>query len=139
MNLSARQIELLRTTFALLEPKARVAALAYYQRLFALNPTLLLQSERELETESERLLKLLQEATALADRPQQLRALLARPGGGCASYDAGGRNHDVAGEALLWSLSTTLGREFTPEARTAWAGLHAMVGEFRRDQARPSA
>ena len=136
MNLSPRQIELVRSTFTLLEPKASVAVLAYYQKLCALNPGLRAQLQSHLDDESTRLMELLRAAADLADQPGRLRAMLARPGSGCASYDAGGVHHAESGEALLWSLSTTLGKEFTPEARGAWAALHSTLGELAR--ARPT-
>ena len=128
MNLSPRQIEVLRSTFALLEPKSRIAALAYYQKLCALNPALRPRLEHDLDEESEKLVALWRAAADFADRPGLLQAMLAVPGRGCASYDAGGENHAATGEALLWSLATTLGKEFTPEAHGAWAALHAALG-----------
>ena len=132
MNLSPRQIELVRSTFTLLEPKASVAVLAYYQKLCALNPALRAQLQSHLDDESARLMALWRAAADFADQPGRLRAMLAKPGRGCASYDAGGAYHAESGEALLWSLATTLGKEFTPEARGAWAALHSTMGELAR-------
>ena len=132
MNLSPRQIELVRSTFTLLEPKASVAVLAYYQKLCALNPALRAQLQSHLDDESARLMALWRAAADFADQPGRLRAMLAKPGRGCASYDAGGAHHAESGEALLWSLATTLGKEFTPEARGAWAALHSTMGELAR-------
>lgn len=131
MKLSPRQIELVRTTFALLEPKARVAALAYFQRLFTLNPALRSQLGADLDAESDQLMALLREATDCADQPKRLQTLMTAPHRCCASFDVGGAHHGETGEALLWSLGTTLGHEFTPEARVAWAQLHAALGETR--------
>ena len=137
MNLSLRQIELVRSTFTLLEPKAPVAVLAYYQKLCALNPALRGQLQSHLDDESARLMALWRAAADFADQPGRLRAMLARPGSGCASYDAGGAHHAESGEALLWSLATTLGKEFTPEARGAWAALHSAMGELARAHPSP--
>ena len=131
MNLSPRQVELVRSTFASLEPKARIAALAYYQRLFTITPALRSRLPPDIDLESDKLMALLRTAADFADRPRMLQSFLTTQGQGCASYDAGGEHHAAAGEALLWSLATTLGREFTPEARAAWAELHAAMGAMR--------
>lgn len=126
MKLSSREVELIRSTFRLLEPKSGVAALAFYQRLFALDPSRRALWRGDIETEAEQWMNLLREAAELADQP---RALQARFGGaGARWFRAGGTPPSApVGEVLLWSLSTTLGKDFTPEARTAWAALVAVM------------
>lgn len=127
MKLSPREVELIRSTFALLEPKSGVAALAFYQRLFALAPSLRALVRGDIEAEAEQLMSLLRAVTDLADQPQALRARLAGPD--ARLLRAGAEQRAPVGEALLWSLGATLGREFTPEARAAWAALLATVTE----------
>jgi hemoglobin-like flavoprotein len=134
MKLSPRETELVRSTFALVEPKFQIAALAFHQRLFALSPALRSRLRSNIDAESEELMALLRVVVDFADRPAMLRTVLADPDVGCASYDAGAEYHEVVGEALLWSLAMTLGQSFTPEARAAWAELHALVGEILRDR-----
>lgn len=134
MKLSPRETELVRSTFALVEPKFQIAALAFHQRLFALSPALRSRLRSNIDAESEELMALLRVVVDFADRPAMLRTVLADPGVGCASYDAGAEYHEVVGEALLWSLAMTLGQAFSPEARAAWANLHALVGEILRDR-----
>jgi hypothetical protein len=113
----------------MLLPKAQVAALAYFQKLFSLVPGLRQQLLADIEGETQRLISLLRVATEFADEPETLSAFLARPGCIPASYDPGGAHHVEAGEALLWCLGTTLGQDFTPEARAAWMQLHALLRE----------
>ena len=127
MKLSPREVELVRSTFALLEPKSGVAALAFYQRLFALDPSLRALVRGDIEAEAAQLMSLLRAATELADQPSALRVQLLRPG--ARLLRAGAEQRAPVGEALLWSLGVTLGREFTPAARAAWATLVAIVEE----------
>ena len=119
MKLTPQQVELIRSTFALLEPKSGVAALAFFQRLFALDPRLRALISGDIDAEAEQLMTLLRAATTLADQPRALQAKFARDGSRLFHPSAGQENRAVVGEALLWSLGTTLGREFTTEARAA--------------------
>ncbi|HAV64609.1 MAG TPA: hemin receptor [Verrucomicrobiales bacterium] len=128
MNLSPDQIALVRSTFALLEPKARVAAMAFYQRLFARRPELRAHVQPHWEEEADKFVALLRTAATFADEPGAVRPLLSALGRG---------QREVVGEALLWALATTLGRDFTPEARDAWAALNAELN--REDSFSPRA
>lgn len=131
MKLTPPQVELIRSTFALLEPKSGVAALAFFQRLFTLDPNLRALISGDIDAESEQLMTLLRAATNLADQPRALQARFARDGTRLFNPGAGQENRAAVGEALLWSLGATLGREFTPEARLAWTALMTSVTENR--------
>lgn len=127
MKLSPREVELVRSTFALLEPKSGVAALVFYQRLFAVKPALRTLVRGDIEAEAAQLMVLLRAVTELADQPQALRAKLTGPG--ARLWHAGATHGAPVGEVLLWSLEATLGPQFTPEARAAWAALVVTVTE----------
>ena len=122
MTLTPQEVALVRSTFRLLEPKSNVAALAFYQRILAASPSLRPSLAENLDSEAERLMSLLRLVSDLADQPEVLRARL---GGGARLLPRGARFDAVRGvdEALLWSLGATLGGEFTPAARAAWAAL----------------
>ncbi len=138
MKLTRQQVELIRSTFALLEPKSGVAALAFYQRLFTLDPSLrgLVRGDN-IDAEAEQWMTLLRAASALADQPRELQAKFARDGTRLLYPGTGQDNRAAVGEALLWSLGTTLGREFTPEARAAWMALVATATESGPGQRPP--
>lgn len=131
MKLTPHQVELIRSTFALLEPKSGVVALAFFQRLFALDPSLRELISSDIDAEADELMRLLRAATTLADQPRALQAKFAREDTRLFKLGAWQDNREAVGEALLWSLGTTLGREFTPEARVAWATLVAAATENR--------
>lgn len=129
MKLTPPQVELIRSTFALLEPKSGVAALAFFQRLFTLDPNLRALISGDIDAEAGQLMTLLRAATNLADQPRALQAKFARDGRRLFHQGEGQASRAAVGEALLWSLGATLGREFTPEARVAWATLVATATE----------
>ena len=139
MKLTVQQVGLIRSTFALLEPKSGVAALAFYQRLFSLDPSLrALVRGDNIDAEAEQWMTLLRAATDLADQPRELQAKFTRDGTRLLYPSAGRDNRAAVGEALLWSLGTTLGREFTPEARAAWMALVATATESGPGKRPPS-
>ncbi len=126
MKLTPHQVALVRATFGWLEPKSDVAALAFFQRLFALDPSMraLVQGD-DIDAEAGHWMDLLRAASELADQPRALQARFARDDARLFQASAAQGRRAAVGDALLWSLGTTLGREFTPEARAAWAALVA--------------
>ena len=121
MTLTPQAVALVRSTFRLLEPKSNVAALAFYQRMLAASPALRACLADNIEAESQRFMDVLRMAADLADRPELLRARLGRARLLPASFGLEGAG--PVDEALLWSMGATLGSDFTPEARAAWATL----------------
>src|SRR5262245_34715124 len=115
MNITPRQVQLLRTSFALLRPKARVAALAFYQRLFALDPSLRPLFHTAIEVQAEKLIAMLQTATDLAGQPAILEPILTSLGERHVGYGVRMEHYATVGEAMLWALGSTLAEEFTPE------------------------
>lgn len=126
MKLTPQQVELVRATFGWLEPKSDVAALAFFQRLFALDPSMrALVHGDDIDAEAGHWMDLLRAASELADQPGALQARFARDDARLFQASAGRERRAAVGDALLWSIGTTLGREFTPEARAAWVALVA--------------
>jgi hemoglobin-like flavoprotein len=131
MKLTPQQVALIRATFALLEPKSGVAGLAFFQRLFALDPSLRALISGDIDAEADELMRLLRAVTTLADQPRALQVKFAREDMPLFKSGAWRDHRETVGEALLWSLGTTLGREFTPEARVAWVALMSAATENR--------
>ncbi|HEU5293767.1 MAG TPA: globin domain-containing protein, partial [Burkholderiaceae bacterium] len=108
------QIELVQASFTRLADRADAVAGAFYDRLFALDPTLRPLFAADLRAQRAKLMTML--ATALQglhDLPSLLpaaRALGARH----ARYGVRDEHHAIVGRALLDTLRDGLGRAFTP-------------------------
>ncbi len=125
--MTPRQIELVRQTFALVELRAEVMALVFYQRLFALDPALRPLFRADIDEQGQKLMQMLGVAVALLEQPFALEPSLEALGRRHAGYGVEDRHYDTVGEALLDTLGESLGGAFTPEVLNAWAALYAVV------------
>jgi hemoglobin-like flavoprotein len=125
--MTPEQVQLIRQTFALIEPRARVAALIFYQQLFALDPTLRALFSTDIEVQGRKLMEMLGVAVGLLESPNTLNAVLEDLGRRHATYGVEERHYETVGRALLSMLQECLGPAFTPLARAAWAALYAVV------------
>jgi hemoglobin-like flavoprotein len=128
-RITRRQIELIRETFALVEPRAEVVALVFYQRLFALDPSLRPLFHTNIDEQGQKLMQMLGVAVALLDQPFALVPSLEAMGRRHAGYGVEDRHYATVGAALLDTLAEGLGDAFAPEVKDAWAALYAVVAD----------
>jgi hemoglobin-like flavoprotein len=125
--MTSTQIQLIRETFALVAPRARVAALVFYQRLFELDPSLRPLFREDIEEQAAKLMQMLAAAVRLLDKPDSLIPVLQELGRRHVRYGVRDEHYDTVGAALLWMLGETLGIEFTAAAGEAWTSLYTVV------------
>src|SRR5262245_22925245 len=121
------QIELVQSSFRLVEPIIETAAGMFYDRLFELDPSLrhLFRTSR-----ADRAQKLAQALTIVVrglDRPEQIKAAVESLGRRHAGYGVRDEHYTTVGEALLWTLAAGLGDAFTPETREAWIAAYSWI------------
>lgn len=125
--MTPHQIQLIRRTFALVAPIANIAALAFYKRLFELDPSLRFLFRSDIEEQATKLMQMLAAAVRLLEKPETLIPVLEDLGRRHVGYGVRDEHYDTVGEALLWMLGETLGPDFSPAAREAWAALYGLV------------
>jgi hemoglobin-like flavoprotein len=125
--MTPHQIQLIRHTFALVEPHAEVMALVFYQRVFTLDPSLRSLFRTNIDEQGQKLMQMLGVAVALLEQPFALEPSLEALGRRHAGYGVADRHYGTVGEALLDTLQECLGSAFTPEVMDAWATLYAIV------------
>jgi len=125
--MTPHQIQLIRQTFALIEPRAELTALVFYQRLFALDPSLRPLFRANIDEQGQKLMQMLGVAVALLEQPFALVPALEALGRRHGGYGVEARHYDTVGEALLGTLAECLGDAFTGEVMDAWAALYAIV------------
>jgi hemoglobin-like flavoprotein len=127
--MSPDQIHLLRRSFARLEPHAKIAALAFYRRLFELAPAVRPLFKSDIESQSAKLMEMLSVAVSLTDRPDSLEDELRELGARHLEYGTREEHYEVVGSALLDMLATVLGDDFTPETRAAWTEFYGFIAD----------
>lgn len=129
------QIHLLRKSFARLEPQGQIAAISFYKRLFELSPEVRPLFKTTIEVQAAKVMDMLALAVNLTDRPGGLETELRELGARHAGYGAKAGHYDVAGRALLDTLSNVLGPDFTPATRAAWAEFYAVMADAMKQGA----
>jgi hemoglobin-like flavoprotein len=133
--MTSTQIQLIRETFELVAPRAKVAALLFYQHLFDLDPSLRALFRENIEEQARKLMQMLAAAVRLLDKPDSLVPVLQDLGRRHVHYGVRDEHYDTVGEALLWMLGETLGPQFTPAACDAWANLYTVVARTMKNAA----
>ena len=136
--MTPHQIQLIRRSFALVFPRAHVAALIFYKRLFELDPALRPLFRGNIEEQGTKLMQMLAAAVRLLEKPETLVPVLEDLGRRHVHYGVRDEHYDVVGQALLWMLGETLGSDFSPAAREAWASLYALVATTMKRAAEAS-
>ena len=121
------QIHLLRRSFAKIEPKASLAALVFYRRLFELAPQVRHLFKSDIESQSAKLMDMIGLAVSLTDRPGSLESELRELGARHLDYGTLDAHYAVVGTALLDMLSEVLGDVFTPATKAAWTEFYALI------------
>jgi hemoglobin-like flavoprotein len=138
MNLNQKQI--IRQTFAEIEPIASVAAALFYNRLFEIAPETRALFQYELGgpgmvQQGAKLMQTIAVAVAHLDTLHTVLPAIEALARRHVAYGVEPAHYDIVGAALLWTLEQGLGGAFTPEARAAWAELYAAIANTMRQAA----
>jgi len=130
------QIQLVQSSFSLVEPIAPLAAEIFYARLFSADPSLRALFKGDMAHQGERLMTMISAAVGALDRPEALKGTLRSLGRRHAGYGVQAGHYATVGAALLGTLQQGLGEAFTAEVRGAWTALYGVISETMLDAAR---
>ena len=130
-----RQAQLIRESFAKIEPRAAIAALMFYQRLFTLDPSLRPLFQRDIEQQGVKLMQALRFAVATLDNPRELQPVLESLGRRHVYYGVEDRHYVTVGIALMDALEYLLGPAFTPEVKEAWLAIYTYMADTMKGAA----
>ena len=125
--MNAQQVELIRSSFALVQPIAPQAAALFYDNLFASDPSLRGMFRGDMAEQGQRLMTMIGAAVGLLGRPDALVPVLRNLGGRHVGYGVRDHHYATVGAALIETLAQGLGDEFTPDVREAWIALYTVV------------
>jgi hemoglobin-like flavoprotein len=132
-----QDIALVRSSFAQLHRRKIETACLFYERLFTTTPSVRALFKKDIETQAAKLMETLMVALATLNDPSGLRVLLNRLGERHQGYGVQPEHYDAVGSALLWTLETSLGPDFTPETRAAWTELYDLMAKTMLSAATP--
>ena len=134
------QIRLMRDSFAELVPLADAVALAFYRRLFEIDPGLApLFAGIDRLAQGRKLMAALAFVVNGADRPATLLAPLQALARRHVGYGVEDSHYETVGEALIDTLGAHFAARFTPALRDAWLAAYTLVSSVMIDAAHATA
>lgn len=133
--MTAREIQLLQYTYALVEVQSDIFALRFYQRLFSIDPPLRALFQADIEQQAGKLMLTLKFAVESLDDLESLLPALQALGRRHVHYGVQSGHYAVVGRALLWTLEHTLGPAWTTEVASAWQSLYGFLSGVMSENA----
>lgn len=130
-----RQIELVRTSFAAVEPIAEQAAALFYGRLFEIAPEVRALFPDDLTDQGRKLMQMLASVVRNLDNLDVVVPVAQRLGERHVGYGAEAAHYGPVGAALLWTLGQGLGDAFTPEVEESWTAAYTVLSGVMIDAA----
>lgn len=121
------QVSLVQNSFALVEPIADQAAQLFYGRLFEIAPHVEALFTGDMNEQGRKLMSTLGVVVRGLDEFDQLLPVAANLARRHVDYGVEPEHYDDVGAALLWTLSTGLGDEFTPAVEEAWTTAYTAL------------
>ena len=125
--MQSHQVQLVRNSFALVQPIAPQAAALFYNILFATDPALRQLFRGDMAQQGERLMGMIASAVRLLDQPEVLMPVLRGLGQRHGGYGVLDAHYATVGGALLLTLEQGLGEAFTPEVHEAWTAVYGLI------------
>ncbi len=129
--MTPEQVAEVRESFALVAPIAHQAGVAFYGRLFALDPSLRPMFKGDIADQADKLMQVLAFAVANLQKPDALLPAVRSLGARHGALGVRPEHYDIVATALLDTLADGLGPAFTPPVKAAWVAAYTtLAGEM---------
>lgn len=125
--MTPEQIHACKTSWAKVEPIADTAAALFYNNLFAADPTLKPLFKGDMGEQGKKLMKMIGAAVRMLDRLDELVPVVEAMGKRHLAYGVKDAHYDTVGSALIETLQTGLGDNFTDEVKEAWIVAYGIL------------
>lgn len=127
--MTPRQIDLVRTTFGSLAPRAAEVASTFYARLFQRAPSLRPLFRGDLQAQGSKLMQALVLAVGSLEELDAIRPQLAELGRRHDAYGVRAEDYATVAGALMETLEAELRAAFTSEVRAAWGAAYDALAQ----------
>jgi len=121
------QIQLVQSSFKLIEQDLESAAMMFYDRMFQLDPSLRHMFRNTREEQAQKLSRVLRIVVNALSRIEQILPTVEELGRKHANYGVRQEHYASGGAALLWTLKAGLEDRFTPDVRDAWTSAYLFL------------
>lgn len=129
LEMTPRQIDIVKQSFAKIMPFQDQAAELFYCRLFELDPSLRLMFKQDMTEQKQKLMVALAMVITNLDKMDGLLPSIRELGRRHKTYGVRNRHYDVVGAALLWTLEIGLGTSWSKELAEAWQSAYGRVAQ----------
>jgi hemoglobin-like flavoprotein len=127
------QIRTIQSTWLRVLPIKAVAAQIFYDKLFELDPALRKLFRNDMTVQGEKLMQIIDVAVNGLNRLDQVIPAVQELGRRHRFYGVKAHHFGSVGIALLWTLETGLGSDFTQQAREAWANVYDLMASTMKE------
>jgi len=128
--ITSAQIALVKETWARVVPISETAARLFYDRLFETNPQLVSMFDGVNQREQgQKLVKAINMVVMSLERIETLIPAIQEMGRRHADYGVDESHYGQVGTALLWTLETGLGDDWSRDAETAWTNAYQLLAD----------
>jgi NAD(P)H-flavin reductase/hemoglobin-like flavoprotein len=128
-------VQLIRDSFAAVEPRAEETARYFYSMLFTLAPATRELFPVNMEVQRSRLLRALVHVVQMVDRPDELVPFLRQLGRDHRKFGVVIEHYEVVGIALLAAVRRFSGAAWTPTVERAWLDAYTLVATTMQEAA----
>ena len=125
--MNTEQIKRVQASFEQVQPIAETAARLFYDRLFALDPSLRPLFKGDLLHQGRMLMWMLNSAVKGLTDLDALVPVVRKLGARHVQYGVRDEHYATVGSALLWTLEQGLAEQFTPAVRDAWVAAYELL------------
>jgi hemoglobin-like flavoprotein len=133
MSITPHQIELIQESFKKVEPIAEAAAEIFYAKLFEYDPKLKSLFKHDMKDQGRKLMTTLKVAVNGLNDLDKLVVVLQNLAIRHIDYNVKAEDYTPVGNALLYTLKTGLGDDWTPELREAWVAVYRLMASVMKE------
>jgi hemoglobin-like flavoprotein len=128
--MDSHQISLVKSSWKIFQAiNPVIVGDVFYTKLFMMAPRLRHLFGQPKEEQSKKLIDMLSIVVARLDRLDELSEDIRQLALRHAGYGVKADHYAIVGSALLWTLETGLGNEWTGEIKDAWEACYTMLAE----------
>ena len=128
-------VQIIRSSFALVEPRAEDLGRHFYATLFSRAPETRDLFPVNMEVQRSRLLRALVHVVQMVDQTDDLVPFLQQLGRDHRKFGVIAQHYDAVGAALLSAIASFAGPAWTPEVEKAWTDAYGVVAGAMREAA----
>lgn len=134
-GLTERKKRLVQSSFTKVAPIADKAAEIFYAKLFQMDPEVKPLFKGNMKEQGAKLMSMIATAVNGLDNLEAIVPAVQNLGKGHVAYGVKASHYDTVGGALLYTLETGLGNDFTPEVKDAWTEVYTVLATTMKDAA----